>query len=58
MKHDGDGMVDSRTGRTRQGDALIRALSYFEASLFFIMSGYVMENESSEGGFSWFIFIR
>lgn len=48
MKHEGDSMVDSRNGRTRLGEALTRALSYFEASLFFIMSGYVMENESPE----------
>lgn len=48
MKHEGDGMVDSRSGRTRPGEAMNRALAYFEASLFFIMSGSVMETENRE----------
>ncbi|XP_039266015.2 uncharacterized protein LOC120341549 isoform X1 [Styela clava] len=48
MKHEGDGMVDSRNGRTRAGEAMNRALAYFEASLFFIICGSVMETENRE----------
>lgn len=49
MKHEGDGLADTSTGRTKMGEALNRALAYFEAALYFIMSGYVMEVENNTG---------
>nr|CAB3220449.1 AF4/FMR2 family member 4 [Phallusia mammillata] len=46
LKHEGDACADTRTGRTRMGESLSRALIYFEAALCFVMNGYMLEMEN------------
>ncbi|XP_009857622.2 uncharacterized protein LOC100178614 isoform X1 [Ciona intestinalis] len=56
LKHEGDAFTDSRTGRTRVGESLSRALVYYDAALCFIMNGYTLElengNDRNESGSS------
>ena len=49
LKHEGDSYTDMKTGRTRTGESLSRALLYFEASLCFLMNGFMLEVENSSG---------
>ena len=51
LKHDADALVDSRTGRTKNGEALNRALYYFEAAHCFLMNGYALERDLENGRF-------
>ena len=49
LKHEGDSYADSKTGRTRNGESLSRALLYFEASLCFLMNAFMLEVENNNG---------
>ena len=49
LKHDGDALTDSRTGRTKSGEALNRALHYFDAALCFLMGGCALERDYENG---------
>jgi len=49
LKHEGDACTDALTGRTKPGEALSRALTYFEAALCFVMNGYMLEQENGNG---------
>ncbi|XP_076823975.1 uncharacterized protein LOC143469915 isoform X2 [Clavelina lepadiformis] len=49
LKHEGDQLSDRKTKRTKVGESLRRALYYFEATLCFVMNGYVLEMENESG---------
>ena len=46
LKHEGDQLSDRKTKRTKVGESLRRALYCFEATLCFVMNGYVLEMEN------------
>ena len=49
LKHAGDELTDSVTRRTKSGEALNRALCYFDAALCFLMGGWALERDYDNG---------